>query len=181
VTVFSGGGFGFTEYQIKVNDLSVHLPQGDYFLNVTPTGDLTGRSFDSTTSGVNCVGTPCGNNQNAFFDSNFFGFFFTSTGNPALGQPYDFSMGVNGSVTNEMGGITLTTSLRRHKGARLVLLSWTPSDGGRITVLRDGVFRDETNDDGRTQDRVNSGETHTYQVCETDTGTCSNITTIHIP
>ena len=71
------------------------LAPGTYFLNVTPIGDLTGRSFVSTTSGANCVGTHCGNNQNAFFDSNFFAAFFTSTAN--FGQPYDFSMGVSAS------------------------------------------------------------------------------------
>ena len=174
-------GFGFTEFMVTVDGLDIDLAQGDYHLNVTPTGNLTGRSFDSSTSGANCVGTPCGNNQNAFFDSNFFGAFFASTAD--FGQPYDFSMGVNGTVGGGGGGdeITLTTSLRRHKGARLVNLSWTPSDGGRITVLRDGVFRDETNDDGRHQDRVNSGESHTYQVCEVDSGDCSNEVTVQIP
>ena len=96
VTATGRSGFGDTEYQIEVADLSVTLPAGSYFLNVTPIGDSTGRSFDSTTSGANCAGMPCGNNQNAFFDSNFFGAVFTSTANE--GQPYDFSMGVNGTV-----------------------------------------------------------------------------------
>jgi hypothetical protein len=61
-------GFGFTEYMIEVSGLNVHLPfsADPYWLNVTPTGDGTGRSFDSTTSGANCVGMPCGNDQNAF-------------------------------------------------------------------------------------------------------------------
>jgi hypothetical protein len=63
-------GFGYTEYMIEVTGLSVHLPQsgGLYWLNVTPVGDGTGRSFDGTTSGANCVGTPCGNDQNAFWN-----------------------------------------------------------------------------------------------------------------
>lgn len=110
VTATGRSGFGFTEYMVEVTGLNVHLAPGAYFLNVTPTGDVTGRSFDSTTSGLNCVGTPCGNNQNAFFDSNFFGAVFTSTANE--GQPYDFSMGVNGSVTVE-GGLTLMSSASR--------------------------------------------------------------------
>ena len=96
VTVTGRSGMGLSEFQVEVTGLSVLLPAGSYFLNVTPQGDLTGRSFDSTTSGANCVGTPCGNNQNAFFDSNFFGAVFTSTAN--FGQPSDFSMGVNGTV-----------------------------------------------------------------------------------
>jgi hypothetical protein len=123
VTPTGRSGFGFTEFMVEVAGLSVHLDQGDYFLNVTPTGDLTGRSFDSTTSGANCVGTPCGDNMNAFFDSNFFGFVFTSTGNPAIGQPYDFSMGVNGTVSGGGGDLALTSaaSVRRGFGIDLPL------------------------------------------------------------
>ncbi len=88
-------GFGYDEYTVECDGLNVCLMPGTYWLNVTPIGDQTGRSFDSTTSGANCLGTPCGNNQNAFFDSNFFGYNFTSTAN--VGQPYDFSMGVIGT------------------------------------------------------------------------------------
>ena len=80
VTPTGPGGFGLTEFQVKVTGLNVFLPvlpAGQfYWLNVTPIGDLTGRSFDSTTSGANCVGTPCGNDENAFFNSNFFGVTF---------------------------------------------------------------------------------------------------------
>ena len=95
VTATGRSGMGLNEFQVEVTGLSVHLDLGSYFLNVTPIGDLTGRSFDSTTSGANCISTPCGNNQNAFFDSNFFGAVFTSTAN--FGQPNDYSMGVNGT------------------------------------------------------------------------------------
>jgi hypothetical protein len=95
VTPTGRSAFGFTEYQIEVTGLAVHLPfsTGLYWLNVTPIGDGTGRSFDSITSGANCVGTPCGNDQNAFF---------SSSGPPPFGPscspvPEDFSMGVIGS------------------------------------------------------------------------------------
>jgi hypothetical protein len=77
--------------------------------------------------------------------------------------------------------ITLTAKLRRVHGIRKVALSWTPADGGRINIFRDGVLIDEVNDDGRDQDRVGARESHTYQVCETDTGTCSNEVTIQTP
>jgi hypothetical protein len=94
VTPTGRSGFGFTEFQIEVTGLAVHLPfsANPYWLNVTPTGDGTGRSFDSTTSGANCVGTPCGNDGNAFLNASF--------GPPWQGpQPSDFSMGVNGTVS----------------------------------------------------------------------------------
>ena len=88
--------FGFTEYQFHTDIPALTLASGTYWLNVTPVGDLTGRSFASTTSGANAIGTPPGNDQNAFFNSNFFGANFTSTANE--GQPTDFSMGVSGTV-----------------------------------------------------------------------------------
>ena len=100
--VFQTGrsGFGYIEYEVEVPGLNLHLPAdtNHYWLNVTPIGDLTGRSFDSTTSGAFCLGTPCGDNQNAFFDSNIFGYFFVPTGDPSVNQPYDFSMGIRGTV-----------------------------------------------------------------------------------
>jgi len=93
------------EYMVEVTGLNIFLPMlpsgQHYWLNVTPVGNGTGRSWNSTTSGANCVGTPCGNDQNAFFNSTYFGYYFTSTGNPNLGQPYDYSMGVIGNVVPE--------------------------------------------------------------------------------
>ena len=101
VTLTGRGGFGLQEYMVEVTGLNVFLPMlpsgQHYWLNVTPVGNGTGRSFNSTTSGTNCVGTPCGNDQNAFFNSTYFGYYFTSTGNPNLGQPYDYSNGVIGT------------------------------------------------------------------------------------
>jgi hypothetical protein len=79
-------------YRVEVTGLNVSLPPGTYWLNVTPIGDGTGRSFNATTSGLHAVGSPPGNNQNAFFNSPRFGAYFTSTSNES--QPYDYSMGV---------------------------------------------------------------------------------------
>jgi hypothetical protein len=123
-TVYVTGrcGFGFCEYVVEVTSLNVTLAPGHYWLNVTPVGNGSGRSFNSTTSGVNCVGTPCGNNQNAFFNSTFFGTYFTSTANE--GQPYDYSMGVIGMEVPEpataalliCGVGTMLIALRRRRG-----------------------------------------------------------------
>jgi hypothetical protein len=89
------GDFGFSEYTAQVLNLNIHLAPGTYFLNVTPVGNGFGRSFDSDTSGLNCVGTPCGNNGNAFFDSNIGGAHYQGPINT------DFSMGVIGTVVPE--------------------------------------------------------------------------------
>ena len=69
------------------------------------------------------MGTPCGNDQNAFFNSTYFGAYFTSTSNE--GQPYDYSNGVIGSVIPEPATIALLTcgvgalliALRRRRAA----------------------------------------------------------------
>jgi hypothetical protein len=102
VTLINNHG-EFFEYRVEVIGLNVFLPMlpsgQHYWLNVTPVGTGTGRSFNTTTSGTNCVGTPCGNDQNAFFNSTFFGTNFTSTSNES--QPYDYSMGVIGNVVPE--------------------------------------------------------------------------------
>ena len=107
---------------VEVTGLNVFLPMlpsgQHYWLNVTPVGPGFGRSQNTATSGANCVGTPCGNDQNAFFNSTFFGTNFTSTANEA--QPYDYSMGVIGSAVPEPGTWALLTG---GLGALLVALS----------------------------------------------------------
>jgi hypothetical protein len=81
---------GVCEYQAEVTGLNIFLPMlpsgQHYWLNVTPVVNGTGRSFNTTTSGTNCVGTPCGNDMSAFFNSSYFGTCFTSTANE--GQPH---------------------------------------------------------------------------------------------
>jgi len=79
------------------------------------------------------------------------------------------------------GGITLSARVRRQGGNRFVVLTWSPADGGTINVIRNGNIRGTTDDDGSAQDNIhmNSG-TFTYQVCETDTGDCSNEVTIRL-
>ena len=107
----TGRGGGFLEYMVEVTGLNVFLPMlpsgQHYWLNVTPVGNGTGRSFNSDTSGTHCVGTPCGNDDNAFFNSTFFGAYFTSTSN--FGQTGDFSDGVIGTVVPEPATVALLT------------------------------------------------------------------------
>jgi len=129
VTLTGRMTLNFQEYMVEVTGLNVFLsmlPAGQhYWLNVTPVGNGTGRSWNSTTSGLHAVGSPPGNDQNAFFNSTFFGAFFTSTSNE--GQPYDYSNGVIGTVVPEpppwammaMGVVVLlgVQQLRRRKKA----------------------------------------------------------------
>ncbi len=135
ITPTGNNAFGFDEFQVEVTGLNVNLAGNGatYFLNVTPIGSLDGgRSFDSTTSGANCIGTPCGNNSNSFWDSDLFGVVFVPT-NEAGSQFHDFSMGVNGTVNGGGGGLSLTSagSRKGHQAAGKFDVD-LPSDGSGI-------------------------------------------------
>jgi hypothetical protein len=86
--------------------------------------------------------------------------------------------------TSDGGGeLTFSAKVRREHGKRFVALEWSPADGGSINIVRDGVVIHTPFDDGRAQDHLGTGtrEAHTYQVCETDTGTCSNEVRVKVP
>jgi hypothetical protein len=118
------------EFIVEVTGLNVFLamlPQGQhYWLNVTPVGYGHGSSANTTTSGFNCVGTPCGNDDNAFWNSTAFGVFFDHTYNHGYGQN-DYSMGVIGAVVPEpttvalfsyaLGALLVAVPCRRLPGA----------------------------------------------------------------
>ena len=77
------------------------------------------------------------------------------------------------------GGITLSATVRRSHGNRYVVLDWSPADGGQVNVLRNGTVMGSTADDGNFRQNIHQHTgTDTYQVCETDTGACSNIVTV---
>ena len=79
------------------------------------------------------------------------------------------------------GDIVLEAQVRRQGGNRFVALQWSPADGGSVNVLRNGVVIGTTNDDGSFQNKLgtNTG-VFTYQVCETDSGDCSNEVTVRV-
>ncbi len=81
------------------------------------------------------------------------------------------------------GAITLTASARARGNKARVTLTWDPADGGDMNVLRNGAVVQTTADDGSTQDNLRnaSGSTFTYQVCETDSGDCSNEVQVTVP
>ncbi|MEO7724762.1 MAG: hypothetical protein ABIU29_08765, partial [Chthoniobacterales bacterium] len=80
------------------------------------------------------------------------------------------------------GDITLSARARTRQGATTVLLRWDPADGGNMSVLRDGTPVQTTPDDGSTRDNLGAMTgTFTYQVCETDSGDCSNEVQVTVP
>ena len=73
------------------------------------------------------------------------------------------------------GAIELRGSPKRSGNRTGASLQWRPADGGMINVLRDGNIVQTTADDGQTTDDLGGATgTFTYQVCETDSGDCSN-------
>jgi hypothetical protein len=96
-----GEAFGDLEVQVAV-DLSaspVHLDPGQYWLNVTPVGHGTGRSFVAETQQVNAIGTQ--DTGNCYQDSTYFGTSFELTTN-IISTAANFSLGVGGSVTGSV-------------------------------------------------------------------------------
>jgi len=85
-------GNEFVEYRVEVQGLNVFLSPGTYHLNVTPILNGHGLTKNSNTTGTDCLGTPCGNNGNAF----------QNVPNGPYWQPVngDFAMGVVGSLNN---------------------------------------------------------------------------------
>jgi hypothetical protein len=103
------GGGGFIEYDVLVSGLNITLAPGTYFISVAPSDFGSGRSLNSATSGTNCVGTPCGNDGNSWFNSTFFGVFFGPASDQVGVSPADFSDGVIGNVVPEPATWALLT------------------------------------------------------------------------
>jgi hypothetical protein len=79
------------------------------------------------------------------------------------------------------GGIVLEARVQTQGNEHRVQLRWSPADGGTVDVLRNGAVRGTTADDGKATDKLGTqtGE-FTYQVCETDSGDCSNEVTVNV-
>lgn len=116
----TGRGKGsYTEYQVLISGLNFHLAPGRYWLNVTPSINMTGPpadnaySYNSPTSGANAVGQPPGNNGNSYWNV------YTHFGNGSVYSQYfvdissyfgivaDYSMGIGGEkiATGQPGEI----------------------------------------------------------------------------
>ena len=82
------------------------------------------------------------------------------------------------SVTVSTGStgdpILLTAEVQRGRN-KAVNLSWSPADGGLVDVMLNGTVIATTDDDG-FYSHEGSKNADGYQVCETDSGDCSNVT-----
>jgi hypothetical protein len=85
-------------------------------------------------------------------------------------------------VGGQVGDLTLGARVKTGHGTNKVLLKWDPADGGKVQVFRNGVSRGVTADDGKAKDVLgNLTGDFTFQVCETDSGDCSNEVTVTVP
>lgn len=98
---------GLTEYTVAVTGLSLVLAPGQYWLAVVPIASSTGGTIPlvSGTVGTNCVGTPCGNDANAFHYGVFQ--FFPTTWVSA--NQLDYSLGVMGIGSVASGSLGVVT------------------------------------------------------------------------
>ncbi|NNF57946.1 MAG: PKD domain-containing protein [Rhodothermaceae bacterium] len=80
------------------------------------------------------------------------------------------------------GGDIVLTATAIQQGSRWTGdLTWSPADGGSVDVFRNGALVRSTADDGAFADRLGAvSGTFDYQVCETDSGDCSNLASITI-
>ena len=86
------------------------------------------------------------------------------------------------TVTEPSTGITLTAIGYKVKGRQMADLEWIGATGANVDVYRDGELVTTIPNTGSYTDNIGQvgGGTHTYQVCEEGSGTCSNVVTVDI-
>lgn len=84
------------------------------------------------------------------------------------------------SVSDESGDFGLSATGYKVKGRHHADLSWSGATSTHVDVYRDGSVIETTANDGEHTDATNDvgGGSHTYQVCEAGTSTCSNEATV---
>jgi hypothetical protein len=84
--------------------------------------------------------------------------------------------------TGGTGHLMLQARVQTQGNTHRVQLRWQPSNGGPMTVLRNNNVIGRVPDDGEAVDNLGTATgTFIYQVCETDTGNCSNRFTVQVP
>lgn len=76
--------------------------------------------------------------------------------------------------------ITLEGTAYKVRGSQMADLSWSGTSGTQVDIYRDGAFLTTSVDNGSYTDIINQkgGGTRTYQVCDGNTSTCSNVITL---
>ena len=112
--------------------------------------------------------------------------FITSTQCGAAGPPNNVYGWGRVDILAAVGGsgntIALEARVKTQGTNHNVQLKWSPADGGRISIIRNGANIGNTADDGKTTDKLGTlTGSFIYQVCETDSTDCSNEVTVVVP
>ncbi|HEY4084916.1 MAG TPA: hypothetical protein VGM43_03210 [Bryobacteraceae bacterium] len=91
--VDTGAALGGEIYNVTLNGINVNLGAGTYWLAIAPVLPGNQRAWIQTTTGVNAVGSPQGNNGNSFANGPALGANFTPI-SVYFGSSFDFSEGV---------------------------------------------------------------------------------------
>jgi hypothetical protein len=161
---FSTGGLALTPGATYVAFLSVSELYGQ------SSGTAYATPGDPTIPGGNFVWYNNGSDFGALFTN--------SWDNTGVKPDWAFSATFTGSAN----ALTLEATVQRHGGKRFVDLTWSPADGGTVNILRNAVIIGTTDDDGQVRNKLGTKTgTFVYQVCETDSGDCSNSVRVVIP
>jgi hypothetical protein len=108
-TPFTVSGSNYSVYTVKASGLNINLSSGSYWLSVAPQyilptnpeGGIPSASFSAiaTTSGMNAVGTPSGNDGMSFRIN------YGSAFEPGNAEDSDYSIGIEGEVVPEPSSI----------------------------------------------------------------------------
>ena len=111
--------------------------------------------------------------------------FISSTQCGAAGPPNNVFGWGRVDILAAVGSVNPITLQARVKGQATnhkVQLKWNPADGGQVSITRNASSIGNTPDDGNATDKLGTQTgSFTYQVCETDSGDCSNEVTVVVP
>jgi subtilisin family serine protease len=135
-------------------------------------GTITSWAWDF---GDGTTSTDAGNTGHTYDTANTYTVTLTVTDDDGLTATAGRSVTVSEGGSS---GLELSVTKRVAGGWAYADLTWTPADGGNVTVTRTGpspaTF--STADDGAHSDKIgkNVSGTYTYRVCEAGTSNCSN-------
>ena len=150
----------------------LNLTPGVTYVAFLSVSELYGQSFGTSYVSSGDPTIP-GGNFVWYNNSGDFAALFTNTWDNTGAKP-DWAF--NATFTPGSGNeIALAATVHRQGGRRYVALTWSPADGGTVNVLRNGDVIATTDDDGAVRDSLGTATgIFIYQVCETDSGDCSN-------
>ena len=189
-------GYGMVQAEAAVNYLGGQACGGGEPVDNAPTA-----SFADNCSGLDCSFDASGSSDDNGISSYAWNFGDGSNGSgetanhtysadgtytvtltvtDTAGQSDSTSSSVTVSSTSTGGDIQLSANGRKIRGVQNVDLTWSGATGSNVDIYRDGSFITSTANDGAYRDNLNTkgGGSYTYQVCETNSSTCSASVTV---